>query len=108
MQFPIKGTGECPQCGSTDKVGAQYIQELKDQKKLPDDAYPNGLMMPVPFFDVLRSRLLTSRPEVPQLEFYFDVCGECLSMYCTGVGLRFVQVQAAPAPGSRPPFLTGN
>ena len=107
MDFPIEGASLCPQCDSEERVGAQYIQELKDQNKLPADAYPNGLMIPVPFVDVLRSKVLPLRPEVPQLEMYFDVCAACFTLYCTGMGLRMVPVQTH-SPGPTPQFRGQN
>ena len=82
MSFPIKGAEACPHCGSTERIGQQYIEELKREGKLLPSAYANGLMIPVPLLETLMRGILPAKPTMPILNMGFDVCGKCFMWYC--------------------------
>lgn len=95
LKFPIEGATACPLCGCEERIGQEFIQELKKDGKLSSKAFPKeALMLQVPLMDLTHPPLTTTL-NVPVLQIYFDVCKECHHIYCTGVGLvqQPVQIQ---------------
>ncbi len=82
MSFPIKGAAECPVCKSTERIGKQFIDELKKKGKLLPNAYANGLLIPVPLLETLFRGIMPAKPTMPVLNMGFEVCAKCFTWYC--------------------------
>lgn len=83
MNFPIT-RDDCPACGSKERLGRNTIDRLIELKHLSKDMFPDGLMMTLPLIDQKRiMTLVTPTVKLPILNIYWDICKECLTMYCT-------------------------
>lgn len=102
MEFPIQGAEVCPHCGSDKRIARGFIDELKAEKKLHPEAYPDGVMIAIPFTEVVLT-MLAPVPEVPALQFCYDVCGVCSTMYCTKVNKVTLPVEYKRVPGGQMP-----
>lgn len=103
QQFPIVGAVACPVCGSSNRIAGEFINHLKQQGRLRQEAYPDGIMLPVPLTETLFSAL-SPNPTIPSLLVCFDICGECSTIYCTRVVLGQLPVQMRPKGQPLPPL----
>ncbi len=92
MKLPIVHDA-CPVCGSKVRLGAKYIQQLKDEGVLHKDSFPEGLMHQIPMFDQQRPpSILAKQFKMKILLVHFDVC-ECGVMYCPKFGVQETDAQ---------------
>lgn len=95
----------CPVCHSKNRLGAGYIQQLKDEGILHKDSFNGGLMHQIPMLDQAHPpAILGPVLKVPIVLVYWDVC-ECGNMYCTkfDVVQQPMQMQMQRSQ-QRPPF----
>jgi hypothetical protein len=106
LEFPIEGAKSCPRCGSTERIGLQYIEQLKRNKRLNKNAYPlGGLQFSIPFQETLSGPIaLGINPSIPALQVMWDICARCFSIYCIRVDETQIPVQIRNAAPSRIPF----
>jgi len=98
----------CPICNSNKRLGAGLIQELKDENKLHKDSFNSGLMHQVPMLDQAHPpAVIALQFKIKVLLIYWDVCGECGTMYCTKFDCAEmpaqVQMQQPQPPASQRP-----
>lgn len=82
---PIEGHDKCPHCGSEKRLIADFVNELRENGAISQDAFPNASgAWEIPFMD-LKKLSLIQVPEAirpfPVLRILFDVCGECMEPY---------------------------
>jgi len=109
MEFPIKGHEACPECGSTECIGALYIEQLKDDGKLPKD-FPNRLRVLFPLFtqEMIPKLVMTTlagNPKVPLLLVSIGICKECECLYLVGVDVEWQEVKVQFMQGKPPPKI---
>ncbi len=101
VKFPIVGAEKCPHCGSTERIGRQYIDGLIAKGHLMKGSYPKGFAFQVPMNGTLIAPL-TIKPEIPVVNVYWDICKGCQSLLVSSVEITNVQVnmqQQMPPPG---------
>jgi len=92
LTFPIEGAESCPNCGCSERIGQQIINQLKLEAKLQMSAYAKGLLIKIPLFQALLGPLALKQ-EVPVIEITFDVCKECKTLYCLKIDLTSQPVE---------------
>ncbi len=88
MIFPIKGSDVCPDCGSTERVGRQVIDQLKSELRLPANSYPEGLSFGFPLTAAIQSVLGAASNLIPTVQVCVEICGKCHKLYVTMVNLH--------------------
>ena len=82
---PIEGHEKCPECGSEKRLIADYVAELRENKTISEEAFPNSCgAWEIPFMDLKKFSLIQTPAAVrpfPVLRILFDVCGECMKPY---------------------------
>lgn len=83
---PVKGHDKCPWCGSEKRLVKDFVDELRANGKISKEAFPkeSGAWSLMFFDQKLFSLLQVSHP-IPTMQIMFDICGECLKPYITGV-----------------------
>lgn len=104
MEFPKKFDA-CPACGSKERIGDNLIKGMKEDGSAPKDAFQNQKAFAVhqlPIIDPNHppSTLLVGQATVKVAMVYWDVCGECGTIYCTEFDILKAQVQTQPKHGS--------
>ncbi len=102
MVFPIVREA-CP-CGCEERLGKMTIDRLIEKGFLSKGLYPDGPMFQIPLIDQRRiTALVTPTVKVPIITVFWDVCKDCMTMYCTKFQLDIqdapvqVQQQGPPA-----------
>jgi len=112
LKLPIEGAAACPVCGSTERIGRKYFDELEAEGKVPKGSMPEGLLLQIPIMQALTGPL-SIKPEIPVLVIVYDICGKCFTIYATKILLtkQPVQMQIRKQPPKGPegplPFLKG-
>ncbi|MDD4986119.1 MAG: hypothetical protein PHQ43_10100, partial [Dehalococcoidales bacterium] len=104
--FPIQGHVACPICGAAG-VGDILIRNLRAAGKISPDAFPNGLVINIPFPDIKKLvGLLVPEADIPILQIFFDVCSDpdCLTWFCRKVELTFERAQVNVKIPKAPPI----
>lgn len=92
----------CPVCGSKKRLGAAYIQELKDAGQLHKDSFPEALMFTIQLLDPAHPpAILAKQMSIRVLFVFWDVC-ECGMIYCTKFEGKDVPAQVTMQ--SQPPL----
>ncbi|MDD4984171.1 MAG: hypothetical protein PHQ43_00080 [Dehalococcoidales bacterium] len=97
---------KCPACGSTRRMVAERLQQLRDEKRIEANFMKDGLQQQVPLMDqgrVQRGAMLDPIMfKVPVMVLSWDVC-ECGTMYCTKLQIVMVKpkVMMVGQPGRR-------
>lgn len=105
---PIEGHSACPDCGSDKRLIADFVNELRENGVISQEAFPNSSgAWEIPFMD-LKKLSLIQVPEAfrpfPVLRVLWDVCGECMRPYILKVEFGekvLFQQQSAPPQGNR-------
>ncbi len=105
MEFPIT-RDDCPHCQCKERLGQETISGLIEQGKLSKGLYPEGLMMQVPLVDNKRiTAIFSPTVKIPVIVIYWDICKECMTMYCNKFNLimQEVPVKMQKMTGDQPP-----
>jgi hypothetical protein len=102
----------CPVCQSKVRLGAGWIQQLKDEGLIHKDSFNGGLMHQIPLLDEKHPPSIIAQTfKIPVILIYWDVC-ECGNMYCTKFDVvnapAQVQTQQRPASNAFPINLRGS
>ena len=104
LQFPIRGHDKCPHCGCEERIGQTKIAELKKEGVLEEHMFPKGPTWSMPLIDQTKpikiSPLSITKPKIPILSVYWDVCAnpECVGVYVTGVEFLMHEIELPKAP----------
>ncbi|GAI94294.1 unnamed protein product, partial [marine sediment metagenome] len=84
---PIECHDKCPECGSEERLVANFVAELKEKGVIGEDSFPQAAgVLEIPFNDTKKASLLhTTEPirMIPTLRILWDVCAnpECHTFY---------------------------
>ncbi|KKN52954.1 hypothetical protein LCGC14_0607550 [marine sediment metagenome] len=104
MEFPIKGHDKCPDCGCEDRLGQMKIAEMVEEGLIDEKLFPKGptwvLTLIDPSKPIVISPLSITKPKIPIMSFYWDVCAnpECLKIFTTLVDFRMQEIEIPNAP----------
>ncbi len=104
LVFPIQGHDKCPHCGGEERIGRSKIAELKRDGLLEEHMFPKGPVWAMPLIDQSKpihiSALSISKPKIPILQVYWDICGnpECVGIYVTAVEFIMQEINLPKAP----------
>lgn len=106
----IPGADKCPQCGCEDQAVDEVLDQLREQKLIPQESFKEGLAIQATLFDPTRQTILTSNFTIPIVQVRFEVCSVCHTMYCTSIAVlgQQAEVQRPPRGPSVPPGLRQN
>ena len=93
LEFPLTND-RCPTCQCQERLGDSAINQLKEAGKVPKDSFPDGLVITVALIDPTRPPVIIATTwDMPVLLVHFDVCAECMTIYCTKFNLQFQPMQ---------------
>ena len=86
---PIECHDKCPECGSEDRLVANFVAELKEQGVISEDSFPRAAgVWEIPFIDMKKGSLIQTTEPVkifPTLRILWDICAECHKPYVISV-----------------------
>lgn len=103
MELPVVMSPICPACGSTKRLGATLLQQLKDEGALHKDSFPDVFAQQITLLDQSHPpAILSTTIIVKQVVVYWDVC-ECGTWLCTKFDCIDVPMRAQPQQQQPPP-----
>ena len=98
LKFPMAGDEVCPICGCKERIGHEFITELKREGKLSNESFPkNSFAIAVALFDPTHPPLAANFT-IPIVQILFDVCKDNRHIYCTGIDVIYQEAEAQSMP----------
>lgn len=104
LELPMKGHDKCPQCGGKERIGREKIAEMVAAGELEEGLFPKGPTWSMPLIDqtkpIMIGPLSITKPKIPILFVYWDVCAnpECMGVYVTGVDFVEQEIEIPKMP----------
>lgn len=95
----IEGAKKCPSCGSEKRAGVEYVQELKKAGYLPKEYKVEDCFQLQTQFVMALHMPANIQGVIPILIQKYAICGECFTIYCTGLTSMAAKMAAMPRQG---------